>query len=137
VEDIDIARSTITIQHLKMCMRLSCPHCGTGLGRSHTYCPKCGANVQDAVALEKKHRRVRTLPIDPVTLAMLRDYISRGGPVSKNGNRLIFGIKGIVAGRSSGIVPKGPGYPSLLIRRPVKPAMLVRTDYAMPLRSMR
>jgi len=92
VEDIDIARSTITIQHLKMRMRLSCPHCGAGLGRSHTYCPKCGSKVEKVVAEEKEHRRVRTLPIDDDTLETLQDYIRRGGPVYEAGEMLVFGI---------------------------------------------
>jgi len=92
VEDVDIARRTITIQHLKMRMRLSCPHCGAGLGRSHTYCPKCGSKVEKVVAEEKEHRRVRTLPIDDDTLETLQDYIRRGGLVSKAGEMLVFGI---------------------------------------------
>ena len=92
VEDIDLAKDLITIQHLKVRLNLSCPCCHAQLGRSHSFCPKCGTKVQDAVAQEKEHRRVRTLPVDPVTMAMLKDYISRGGPVSKNGKLLIFGI---------------------------------------------
>ncbi len=92
VDNIDFTSSTVTIQHLKARLRLSCIVCGQQLGRRHSYCPKCGAKVQDAVAQEKEHRRVRTLPIDAVTLAMLRDYISRGGPVLRSGKRLIFGI---------------------------------------------
>ena len=35
---------------------------------------------------------MRTLPIDYDSLAMLRNYISRGGPVSRKGKTLIFGI---------------------------------------------
>ncbi len=92
VEDIDLANGLVTIQHLKVRLQLSCPSCHVQLGRSHSYCHKCGAKVQDAVAQEKEHRRVRTLPIDADTLAMLRDYISRGGPVLRSEKRLIFGI---------------------------------------------
>ena len=92
IEDIDLDNRTITIQHLKARMKLSCPHCGAGLGKSHAYCPKCGAKVEKAIAEEKEHRRVRTLPIDGETLRMVKDYISRGGPVIRGGQRLIFGI---------------------------------------------
>ena len=92
VEDIDLTSGTITIQHLKTRMKLSCPHCNVGLSGSHTYCPKCGARVEEVVAEEKEHRRVRTLPIDDDTLGMLKDYISRGGPVTRKGKTLIFGI---------------------------------------------
>lgn len=41
---------------------------------------------------EQEHRRQRVLPLDGQTLEMLKEYIERGGPVVKNGKRLIFGI---------------------------------------------
>ena len=41
---------------------------------------------------EQEHRRQRALPVDSQTLNMLREYIDRGGPVVKEGKRLIFGI---------------------------------------------
>jgi integrase/recombinase XerD len=44
------------------------------------------------LAKETEHRRQRTLPLDGETLAMLKEYIDRGGPVVRNGRRLIFGI---------------------------------------------
>jgi integrase/recombinase XerD len=92
VEDIDFNNQTITIQHLKTRLKLSCPQCNAGLGKSHIYCPKCGAKVGKAVSAEKEHRRMRTLPIDGETLRMLKDYISRGGPVIRGNQRLVFGI---------------------------------------------
>ncbi|MBA7674722.1 hypothetical protein ES703_82944 [subsurface metagenome] len=50
VEDIDLAAGTVTIEHLKTRMKLSCPHCGARLGRSHIYCPECGERVEKMVA---------------------------------------------------------------------------------------
>jgi len=91
-EDVDFAQGAVTIEHLKARTRLSCPQCGTRLGRTHTFCPKCGIKVRQALFQEQQHRRVRTLPLDSETLEMLRDYIRRGGPVSRKGNMLIFGI---------------------------------------------
>jgi len=44
------------------------------------------------LAKEKEHRRQRVLPLDSQTLDMLKEYIERGGPVIRNGKRLIFGI---------------------------------------------
>jgi integrase/recombinase XerD len=41
---------------------------------------------------EQEHRRQRVLPIDSQTLDMLKEYIERGGPVVRDGKRLIFGI---------------------------------------------
>jgi integrase/recombinase XerD len=91
-EDIDLSKGAVTIQHLKAHMKLSCPNCGARLGRTHSYCPGCGAKVEKVVAEEKEHRRLRVLPIDDDTLGMLKDYVLRGGPVSRKGKTLIFGI---------------------------------------------
>jgi integrase/recombinase XerD len=41
---------------------------------------------------EQEYRRQRVLPIDSQTLGMLKEYIDRGGPVLKKGERLIFGV---------------------------------------------
>lgn len=90
--DIDFDRGTVTIQHLKARINLSCPKCGVRLGKSHEFCPGCGEKVKEAVVKEQEHRRMRTLPLDSDTLEMLKDYISRGGPVSRKGKNLIFGI---------------------------------------------
>ena len=92
VEDIDFAQSTVTIQHLKSRLRLSCTECGQRLGRSHAFCPKCGGKVEKAQAEQQERRRQRVLPVDSETLSMLKDYIHRGGPVLRDGKRLIFGI---------------------------------------------
>jgi len=92
VEDIDFNQSTVTIQHLKSRLNLSCPKCGARLGRSHTFCPRCGSKVGKAQTEQQEHRRQRVLPIDSDTLRALKDYIRRGGPVLRDGKRLIFGI---------------------------------------------
>jgi len=92
VGDIDLDQGMVTIQHLKARLRLSCPNCNARLGRTHTFCPKCGVEVEEALIQEQEHRLMRTLPIDSDTLEMLKDYIRRGGPVSREGKMLIFGI---------------------------------------------
>jgi len=92
IEDVDTQHCTVVIQHLKYRIKLVCPHCNAGLGKSHSFCPKCGTKVDDAVAQAKEHRRVRALPIDSETMEMLKDFIHRGGPVTKEGKTLIFGI---------------------------------------------
>ena len=92
VENIDLATGTVTIQHLKSRLKLSCPECGAPLGRSHTFCPKCGVRVDKALAQQQEHRRQRLLPIDDETSAMLKEYIRRGGPILRDGKRVIFGI---------------------------------------------
>jgi len=92
VEDIDFAQGAVTIEHLKARARLSCPDCGARLGKAHRFCPGCGNRVDSAVAMESEHRRVRTLPVDGETLELLREYVDQGGPISRDGRLLIFGI---------------------------------------------
>jgi len=92
VEDIDFQQGTVVIQHLKSRLRLSCPQCQTALGKSHDYCPKCGNKVSAALIEQREHRRQRVLPVERGTLEVLQEYIERGGPVSREGKKLIFGI---------------------------------------------
>ena len=92
VEDLDFERGIITIKHLKARLKLSCTECGQRLGRSHTFCPRCGGKVKEAQVQQQEHRRQRSLPIDSQTLRMLKEYIERGGPVVRDGKRVIFGI---------------------------------------------
>jgi integrase/recombinase XerD len=87
VEDINFEQGTITIKHLKAHVELHCPRCRARLGKSHKFCPTCGHSIEKAVAQEKEHRRVRTLPIDGDTLEMLADFVRRDKTKG-----LIFGI---------------------------------------------
>jgi integrase/recombinase XerD len=90
--DIDLESSAITIQHLKTRLKLFCPDCGTHLGKNHAFCPKCGIKVANTVEKTLEHHRQRVIPIDKETLKMLKEYIERGGPVLKDGKKLLFGI---------------------------------------------
>jgi integrase/recombinase XerD len=92
VSDIDFNKGTVTIEHLKVRLKLSCPGCGVRLSKTAKFCPGCGQKVQKMVAEEKEHRRQRILPVDGDTLKMLREYIDSGGPLSHNGKQLLFGI---------------------------------------------
>jgi len=92
VDDIDFKQSRVTIQHLKARVKLSCPECGARLGRIHKYCPVCGTKIGNAVAQEREHRRYRSLPVDEITIAMLQEYVSRGGARIRKGKQLLFDI---------------------------------------------
>ena len=92
VDDVDLSRGTVTIKHLKSHLKLSCPDCGAKLGVTHAFCPKCGSKTENALTQQQEHHRQRLLPIDSDTLGVLREYIRRGGPVLRDGKRLIFGI---------------------------------------------
>ncbi|XUX00152.1 MAG: tyrosine-type recombinase/integrase [Dehalogenimonas sp.] len=92
VEHIDFERGLVRIQHLKTRSTIHCPKCETRLGRKHTFCPNCGQVISDSIKRDLEKRRQRILPVDARTLFLLREYIDRGGLVSKNGRRLVFGI---------------------------------------------
>ena len=92
VDDVDTNQGTVTILHLKTRTKLLCPMCKASLAKSYEYCPKCSARVTEVITGQKEHPRLRTLPVDAETLETLREFIKRGGPVQKNGKRLIFGI---------------------------------------------
>ncbi len=92
VEDIDFARGTVMIKHLKTRLKLSCSNCGARLGTSHAFCPKCGSKIGEVLTQQQEHRRFRELPVDDDTLNMLREYMDLGVPVVRQGKRFIFGI---------------------------------------------
>jgi integrase/recombinase XerD len=77
VESIDFDNATISMLHLKSRLKLSCTECGQRLGRGHTFCPKCGSNIEKAQAEEQEHRRQQVLPLDNDTLEILADFIRR------------------------------------------------------------
>jgi len=114
VKDIDFGSSTVIIEHLKYRVKMSCPKCGTRLGKSHKFCPHCGNGVEKTLAQEQEHRRMRTLPLDGDTLEMLNDYIKRGGPVIRNGKKLLFGINRHRAWQIVGVCAERAGLPKLV-----------------------
>jgi len=95
--DIDFQRGTVTIQHLKVRLKFSCPDCGSRLSKTARFCPGCGGAVAQALAEEREHRRQRTLPVDEETLRMLQEYLDRGGAVSIKGKQLLIGLSRVQA----------------------------------------
>ena len=92
VSDINFGTGTVTIEHLKTRLKLTCPKCEARLSKTSRFCSACGSQVEKAVTRQKEHKRQRTLPVDPDTLAVLKEYVERGGPVAVNGRDLLFGI---------------------------------------------
>jgi len=76
VEDVDFERATVTVLHLKRSMKISCPQCGVRLCKRHQFCPGCGVKVSERIRSQQERRRIRVLPVDEATLAMLRNYIN-------------------------------------------------------------
>ena len=92
VDDIALERKQVTIKHLKTRLKLFCPHCEARLSKAHRFCPGCGHAVEKAEEREKELQRFRKLPLNAATFALLKDYVRRGGMVSRNGKRYLFGI---------------------------------------------
>lgn len=92
VEDIDFTQGTVTIEHLQTRIILSCPDCHGRLSKKAKYCPGCGCKVEQSLSKERDHRRHRALPLDADTLGEIKDYVAKGGPVSRDGRKLLFGI---------------------------------------------
>jgi integrase/recombinase XerD len=92
VEDIDFTRGTVNIVHLKTRINLACPACGARLTRISIYCGQCGIKVDRAIAEQRSYHRMRTLILDEDTLAMIREYIERGGPTLRDGRHLLIEI---------------------------------------------
>jgi integrase/recombinase XerD len=90
--DIDYDAGTITIQHLKKRLRLTCPNCRAQLGRRHRFCPVCGKQVDELVRHQLENRRLRILPIDGNTLDVLKQYLVRTQLITGGGSKLVFGL---------------------------------------------
>ncbi len=114
VGDIDFSPGTVTIQHLKMRIKLSCPECGAGLSKAARFCPECGKVVAKALTQEKERQRFRKLPLDETSLAMLREYVRRNGPASRNGKSHLFGINRHRAWQIVAVCAKKAGLPRLI-----------------------
>lgn len=93
LKDIDFNQGNVTIEHLKVRVKLSCPQCSTRLSKTANFCPGCGAKVEKIVAEEKEHHHKRTLPLDKGTLKMLKQYVTNGGPVMSGDKKILFGLK--------------------------------------------
>ncbi|MDV2988877.1 MAG: tyrosine-type recombinase/integrase [Dehalogenimonas sp.] len=91
-DDIDLINGIVTIKHLKSRIKLKCPKCQAALGLKSVYCPKCGEKIESAIKDLKDFRKQRVLPVDEELLALISEYITRGGPVNRNGKRMLFGI---------------------------------------------
>ncbi len=89
---INFINKTVTIQHLKTSVRITCPDCNSRLSRTSTFCPGCGVKVEQTVARAVENRKMRTLPLNEDTMSLMQEYITRGGPVTKGDKVLIFGI---------------------------------------------
>ena len=114
VQDIDFAAGTVSIQHLKKKLNLSCPDCGTRLSKSHVFCPGCSHRVDRVVAKELQHKRQRVLPLDERSLKLIKEYIDQGGPVEKNSWALLFGIERGRVNQILGGLAEGIGLPKII-----------------------
>jgi len=99
VEDIDFDQGTLTIQHLKTRTRILCPFCQTRLSRAAKFCPGCGKEVPEPVKMQQEEHKIRTLPVDGKTLALLREFVEGAPRIQRDGGGLIFRIGRVQAWR--------------------------------------
>ena len=92
LEDINFEQGTVTIEHLKVRIKRSCPQCGARLSKMAKFCPNCGGRIEKLVTEPREHRRRRMLPVDDDTLGLIKEYVAQDGPVTRNGRKLLFGI---------------------------------------------
>ena len=92
VEDVDFDQGTLTIKHLKTRTRILCPFCQTRLSRAAKFCPGCGKEVPEPVKTQQEEHRIRTVPVDSKTLALLREFIEGDPLIRRDGGGLIFRI---------------------------------------------
>ncbi len=92
VSDIDLKSNVIRIEHLKHRIDLKCPKCGGRLGKGSVFCGKCGDKVSSVVSKAVEKRRMRSLPIDKETTALLAEYIKEGGPLYRQPGTKLFPI---------------------------------------------
>ncbi|GAH46827.1 unnamed protein product [marine sediment metagenome] len=77
VRDILWKENTLIIRHAKRSTsKLSCPFCGTRLGRTFKFCPACQQKVESP-SIEKQAHPIRRIDIDPGTLAKVREYLDK------------------------------------------------------------
>ena len=111
VEDIDFEQGTVTIMHLKRSMKISCPQCGVRLGNRHQFCPRCGVKVSKKIRSQQEKRRIRVLPVDEATLAMLESYINT---LPSDGKSPLFRLNRHRAWQIVRDCARGAGLPSLV-----------------------
>jgi integrase/recombinase XerD len=61
--------------HLKTRFRLACTKCSVSLARRHQFCSECGKQVRETKQHLQEHRRIRVLPIDSLSLQLIKDYL--------------------------------------------------------------
>ncbi len=92
VEDIDFDQGTLTIKHLKTRTRILCPYCQTRLSRTAKFCPGCGTEVPEPVKMQQEEHRIRTIPLDSKTLALLSEFIEGTPRIKRDGGGSIFNL---------------------------------------------
>ncbi|MBN2075162.1 MAG: tyrosine-type recombinase/integrase [Dehalococcoidales bacterium] len=92
VDDIDFARGTVTVHHQETRIKFLCPKCEATLRKSDIFCSKCGDKITKPSIRKDEYHHQQIIPIDKITLELLQEYVEQGGPVLKDGRRLIFGI---------------------------------------------
>lgn len=82
-EDIDFENSIITIQHLKVRVRRTCPFCGNRLAKTALYCSKCSSKVIVVRETAQERPMMRQIPVDRDTMELVQYYIEQDGTTGR------------------------------------------------------
>ena len=113
IKDVDFEQKTVTILHLKRSIKVSCPHCRARLGNRHRFCPECGVSVNETIKRQQEKRRLRVLPIDQISIEMLKHYLSQNR-LQIDGDEPLFHINRHRAWQIVRNCAKRAGLPDLL-----------------------
>ncbi len=92
VKDVDFRGGGLVIQHLKERVSLKCPECGHRLARDSKFCTGCGQAVGAPQSLVQEQHSRRFVPVDKITLDLLKEYIRSGRPSEHQSKGPIFRI---------------------------------------------
>lgn len=97
VKHIDFVNRQVKIEHEKHIRALFCPHCrkaggkkDTRLAKTHMYCPICRNPVEEPIVKMSAVPRLRKIPIDSDSLALIKAYIKSGPVTEVDGKKLLF-----------------------------------------------
>ena len=92
INDIDFVQKCIFINRSSSCTKLSCPNCGRRIWTTFLFCAGCGNAINNTNSETQEKHHQREIRLDDDTSALLKEYISRGGLVEKNGKQFLFNV---------------------------------------------
>lgn len=89
-DDFDFKNGLVRIEHEKMRVTISCPHCHARLSKGAAFCLKCGSSVTRVVNKEKEEHHLRKIPIDKASSELVQRYLRETKLPVFNGKKILF-----------------------------------------------